>query len=288
MVFRIDKKDDPWDERNWIKANPNMGVSVDPGNFAAQAKKAKVNPEDKAGFMIKHLNLYLGSADQYFDVNKWDDCRDIGLKIEDFYGKQCYVGIDIASKVDLTSICLLFKEGGIYYPFFYNYVPQARCELPSRQNYKRFIEEGDLIATPGEALNLLTFYDNLLEILKNVKVKAVHADPWNAAELLTKLSRDRFEAVEYPMRVSTISEPMKKIDAEMREKRIRHNTGKMLGWCLGNVTAKRDHNDNVYPRKEHESLKIDPIISLITAMGGWVNEEANQDSVYESRGLRFL
>lgn len=289
MVYCIDEKvDDPWGGPEvWIKANPNFGVSVDPVNFAAQAEKAKINPEDKAGFLIKHLNLYLGSANQYYSKEKWRNCKDGTLKISDFYGERCFVAVDIASKVDITSVCYMFKRKEIYYPFYKNYVPEARLEDPSRQNYRRYVEEGDLIATPGESINLLKFYEDLIKDLKKFKVAAVHADPWNSMELMTKLARDRIEVVEFPQRVGTLSEPMKKLNAEMLEERIRHNTGAMLEWCVGNVVAKVDANDNVFPRKEHESFKIDPIVATIMALAGWIQEE-EKSSVYEERGIIVL
>lgn len=288
IVYCIEDNDDPFGGPDvWIKANPNWGVSVDPVNFTAQANKAKINPEDKAGFLIKHLNLYLDSMHQFFNVKKWDDLRDINLKFSGFHGSKCYVGIDLASKVDIASICYLFKKDGFYYPFFKNYVPKERTTLPSRQNYARYIDQGDLTATQGEAINFVKIYDELVDDLRKVKPVGIHADPWNASEMISKLSMARFDVSEYRMSTGNLSEPMKKLDAIIREGKIKHNTGDMISWCLGNVVAKYDANDNVFPRKEHENLKIDPIVSMIMAMGGWVKEEM-AESVYESRGIRIL
>jgi phage terminase large subunit-like protein len=287
MVYCVEDDDDFFaGPEVWVKANPNFGISVDPINFKAQAEKAKINPEDKAGFLIKHLNMYLGSSNQYFNVARWKECRDESLTWDRFFGKKCYVGIDIASKVDITSVCFLFRESQKFYAFFKNYVPEARLSLPSCQIYHRFVEDKDLIPTQGEAINLLKFYDELLKDLKLFK-PVVHADPWNAAELLTKLNMARIDALEYPLRVGTMSEPMKKMGAEILEKRLHHNSGSMLEWCLGNVVAKVDANDNVYPRKEHDSFKIDPVIACIMAFGGWVNEDL-KESVYEERGIIVL
>jgi phage terminase large subunit-like protein len=61
----------------------------------------------------------------------------------------------------------------------------------------------------------------------------------------------------------------------------------LLRWCLSNVTAKEDANGNVFPRKDHERLKIDPIVGVILAMGGWT-QDGQKESIYESRPLRIL
>ncbi|MNG37487.1 Phage Terminase [compost metagenome] len=70
----------------------------------------------------------------------------------------------------------------------------------------------------------------------------------------------------------------------MRQGKVRHNGSPLLRWCLGNVVAKEDHNGNVFPRKSHEKLKIDPIVAILMAMAGWIQDE-QVDSVYESRGI---
>jgi phage terminase large subunit-like protein len=53
------------------------------------------------------------------------------------------------------------------------------------------------------------------------------------------------------------------------------------------VVCKEDAAGNVYPRKSHEKLKIDPIVALIMAIAAWMQENDEQ-SVYEIRGVRFL
>ncbi len=73
----------------------------------------------------------------------------------------------------------------------------------------------------------------------------------------------------------------------MREGKIRHNGSPLLRWCLGNVVAKEDHNGNVFPRKSHSKLKIDPIIAVLMALALHLQDTA-VESVYEKRGVRML
>ena len=73
------------------------------------------------------------------------------------------------------------------------------------------------------------------------------------------------------------SEPMKEVDALIREGRIIHNGDGAFTWMLSNVVAKTDAKDNVYPRKERDENKIDGVVALIMAMGRHMNDD----------GLRF-
>lgn len=289
LVYTVDDDDDYFaGPEVWIKANPNYGKSVDPVSFNAQANKAMLNPEDRAGFLIKHLNLYLDSLNQFFDTDKWVDCTDTDLKIEDFYGESCYVGVDLASTVDITSYAIVFKRENKFYAFFRNFVPEAMLKIPSKQSYKRYVEEGDLIATPGESINLPKFREHMVTELKKLNVLGIFCDKWNAQEMMTHLIEDGFNVLDFRMNTSNFSLPMKKLLAIMKEKDIVHNTKSMMKWCVGNVVAKYDANDNVFPRKEHEDMKIDPVIALIMAIAGFLVGEPEEKSVYEERGIRSI
>ena len=88
--------------------------------------------------------------------------------------------------------------------------------------------------------------------------------------------------VEYPMNVSTMSEPTKILDVLIREHRIRHDGDPVLAWSLSNVVGHRDAKDNVYPRKQEAENKIDPAIALIMALGQHIVREAEgTETVYK-------
>lgn len=286
MVYRLDEEDeeDIFDEDNWIKANPNLGISVDIDNFRAKAKKAKSNPEDANNFKIKHLNMYMDSLNQLFNVLKWKKCYEHDLSLDDFKGEKCYVGIDLASKIDITSICYMFKDENYYYPFWKNFIPEKRLQDAKNRNYLKYVDEGDLIVLPGEVVNIPHIEEIILEDARKFSFLDVFYDPWSATEMSLRLSAQRIEMVEFRMNTSNLSEPTKKYQANIIADKFRHNSGEMLEWCTANVVGKYDAVGNVFPRKEHESMKIDPKIAGIMALAGWVKRE-QEESVYESRGI---
>ena len=287
MVFTLDEKDDWRDEKNWIKANPNLNVSVDIDSFRSKAFKAQANPQDEINFKVKHLNIWQNALAQYFTIKKWKDLGNENLKIGMFKSEKCFVGIDLASKIDLTSIAYVFRRDEKYYIFSDNYCPEQTVEESDNVMYSSWVDTGELIATPGAAINYIKLREDFLIKSKMVKLEDVFYDPWSATEFAQQLSKKRVSVTEFRMSVANLSEPMKRLEALIREGKVIHNGSTLLSWCLGNVVAKVDHNDNVFPRKEHESMKIDPIISILMALAGWINEEENE-SVYETRGIRVL
>lgn len=285
IIYTIDKDDDIYDEATWRKANPGYGVMVDPITFAKKADKTKVTPRDLPNFKVKHLNIWINEANSYYDQNKWDDLVIPDLKIEDFYGSKCFVGIDLASKVDLTSIVYVFKKEDKYYLFDRSYIPEE--SINRNPLYENCVGEGFLISTPGEAIHLPNIQEDFLTLSKKIRIAEAYYDPWNATEFGQRMQQENIQMVEFRMNTASLSEPTKTLDALVRQKRIFHNGSPLLRWCLGNVVCKEDAGGNVFPRKTHEKLKIDPIISLVMALAGWIREEENE-SVYETRGIRIL
>ncbi len=286
VVYCLDQGDDWEDEKVWIKPNPNLGVSVDITTLRAKITKALETPADIPNIKIKHMNMWISEAQAFYDQEVWDRCADPSLKLEDFKGKSCRMGIDLASHVDITSTALIFREKDVYTIFDRSYLPEETVRSARNMLYDDCVARGFLIATPGAAINYGFICTEAEQLAKDHKVLECLYDAWNATETAQKLS-NKIEMVKVAMNVANFSEPMKKLDALMRSGKLRHNGSPLLRWCLGNIVAKEDHNGNVFPRKSHTKLKIDPIIAILMALAGWLQTEQT-DSIYEERGIRTL
>lgn len=285
-IYSLDEEDDWADEKVWIKANPNLGVSVDPVTLKAKVEKALVTPSDIPNIKVKHMNVWLSEAHAFFDQTKWDKCADLNLKLEDFKGKGCRIGVDLASHIDLCSVAYVFHDKDMFYIFDRTFIPEETVKQVRSVMYDDCVAKGFLIQTPGQAINFESFRKDIEGYSKQFRIMEGFYDPWNSEELAQKLS-DKVEMIKFPMTVANFSEPMKKLDALIREGKVKHCGSPLLRWCLGNLVAKEDHNGNVFPRKNSKHLKIDPIVAVLMAMAGWLREET-KESVYERRGIRTL
>jgi phage terminase large subunit-like protein len=155
------------------------------------------------------------------------------------------------------------------------------------RNYLKFIEDGDLTPIDGEVINIPKIQEIIMEDSKRFKFIDVFYDPWSATEMYTRLSSKGLNMTEFRMNTANLSEPTKRFQANIIEGTFCHNTKEMLEWCVANVVGKFDANGNVFPRKEHDSLKIDPIIAATMALAGWIADE-EKESVYETRGIIIL
>jgi phage terminase large subunit-like protein len=286
VVYTIDEGDDVFEESTWKKANPSYGHSVDAVTFEAKAKKAIEQPQDLPNFKVKHLNIWLSEMESFYDVDKLVKCAR-PITLEQFKGKKVRIGVDISSHIDLTSLGLIFFEDGNYYMFDKSYVPEASLLTKRNSLYDECVAKGYLIKTKGEAINQEYIENELKQMCKDFRVLDVCLDPWNTVKLMQDLQKDRVPTTEFRMTVANLSEPMKKMDVLIREEKIFYNGSPLLNWSFGNVVAKIDAANNVYPRKNNEKLKIDPVIAMLMALASWL-QSGTSESVYNSRGLRHF
>jgi len=145
IVYTIDEGDDLFSEATWKKANPGYGISVDPVTFTAKAMKARTSPADLPNFKVKHLNIWLSEARAFFDIGKMNQCANPNLQLTDFYGESCYVGIDLASKLDLTGYVLIFKKEKKYFWFTRAFIPQVTFDNERSDMYIQAADRGENI-----------------------------------------------------------------------------------------------------------------------------------------------
>ncbi|WP_370829776.1 terminase large subunit [Parasutterella sp.] len=276
IIYGLDEGDDWTSEEALQKANPNWGVSVRPEIITSLQAKAIARPSAANNFKTKHLDVWCSAASSWMDMPAWNMCRR-SIALSDFEGFDCYMGLDLGAKNDLTAKVLVFpvEENGRlnYYVFGTYYAPRAALLKSGNSQYDGWETLGYLKATEGAVTDFNQIEADILEDCSRFRVKSVAYDPWQATQLATRLSDNDVPMVEYRNTVQNMSDPMKWLEALVQDKRLIHEGDPALTWMMGNVVAKRDFKDNVFPRKEVYENKIDGAVALIMALGLCVNEE---------------
>jgi len=270
IIFTTDKDDDWTSEEALRKANPNYGVSVDADFLRAQQRDAMADPRKQAVFQTKHLNIWVAAASPWLNLYNLQRVADSSLSIDDFRGETCVVGLDLASKIDIASVCWLFRrmisDAVHYYAFWRHYVPQSAVDKKENVHYKGWVEQGYLIATPGNMISLGQIEDDVIASSENHVISEVAMDEWGGREIATALTEEGFTVVNIPMQVKYLSEPMKEIQAVVDDERFHHDGNPCTVWMLSNVEVKEDRNENIFPRKLRPENKIDAAIAQVVAM----------------------
>lgn len=279
------------------KANPNYGVSVKADYLAAQVRDAQSSSRKQGVVKTKHLNVWTTAREGWMNMEKWNACADPDLSEEEFEGEPCWLGMDLASKVDIAAVAKVFKrqiEGPKkpethYYLFVRSYLPEARVEEPEKRHYQGWVTDGHLTTTDGDVIDHDAIRSDVLDDAEVHRIVTVGFDPYNATQLAVDLSKEGVDVLEVRQTVAYLSEPMKELEAAAISGRLHHTGDPCLGWQVSNVTCRPDANDNVFPRKEAADNKIDGAVAAIIALCvAMRKEDEKKESVYARRGLREL
>lgn len=271
IIYSIDEGDDPFDPDTWAKANPNYGVSVSPDDLARKALKAQQMAAAQNNFLTKHLNVWVNADSAWMNMQYWDKCADSTLSEESFYGADCVVSCDLATKIDVAAKVKLFWKNidgeRHYYAFGKYYLPEEAAEDGRNTYYQGWAIENRLVLTPGNVTDFSVIEDDLREDARKYNVLNAGFDPWQASAIIQRLQQDGLPVLEYRQTVQNMSEPMKELEALVLQGRFHFDGDPVLTWMISNVVCHTDAKENIYPRKERSENKIDGAVALIAALG---------------------
>lgn len=278
LIYTLDKDDDPMDQRNWKKANPNYGVSVYPFDMLRLAKKAKESPASMNNFLTKRLNIWCNAEAAWMNMTEWDKCGDPTLKEKDFSEDMLWVGVDLASKIDMNCVANLYKrviddETHVFcFPKFY--LPEQAIEDGTNSQYSGWRRRGLLIATDGNIIDMDKIEDDVIELRDDHDLQEVCFDPGhNATQWAGHLEDEGLDIVEVRPTVLNFSEPMKWLEALVKDSRFHHDGNEIMTWMISNVVVRHDAKDNIYPRKERVENKIDGPVAICIGMNRLLADE---------------
>jgi len=265
IIFSIDPEDDWRNEECWIKANPSLGVTVSLDDLRDKAHRAEATPSARGNFLAKHLNIWQAADSAWIDISDWDACVDKSLSLDAISSMPCWIGVDLATRVDVASVAILAHDGDYYYLLAQHFAPEAIAQ--KQPLYRQFAAAGTLTLQKGAALDIDLIEKFLLELAGRLDIRAVALDPYQSAQLAQHLRDRGIEALEFRQTVQNMSPAMRHMEALIADRRIRVSADKCLRWMAGNTVCHVDTKDNIYPRKASNDRKIDGIVASIMAIG---------------------
>ncbi len=295
VIYEASIDDDWTDPAVWAKANPNLGVSLSKEYLAAACAKAQESPRFENTFKRLHLNIRTEQDVRWLPMDRWDECAGEPIKIEDYAGRECWAGLDLAATRDLTALVMVFPEDDgtlTLIPRFW--IPKARAierEKKDRVPYLQWIREGWISTTEGDACDYATVRRDINAIAKDHRImfKEIAIDRlFQGDQLGQELSeQDGFNVIAHGQGFLSMAAPTKRFEDLVLDRTIRHGANPVLRWHASNVSVELDAAGNLKPSRKKSSEKIDGIVAAIMAVGRTVSR-SQQRSVYEDRGLMFV
>jgi phage terminase large subunit-like protein len=291
IIYTIDDGDDYFAESTWRKANPLYGISVDPEDLRRMATVAQVQAQALNEFLTKRLNVWVNADSAWMNMLQWDACADSSLREADFAGERCIAALDAAFKKDLFAKVKIFRRGEHYYAFGRYYMNEDVVRTKGNEHLEAWAREGWLRTTPGNVLDIEAVREELLGAkdggepkgdLQRFELGEVPFDPAQLTQFATECIEQGVPMVEIRPTVLNFSAAMKELEALVASKRLHHTGDPVLAWAIANVVCHRDAKDNIYPRKDDPTKKIDPAIALIMALSRWLSQPPKEgDSFWQ-------
>jgi phage terminase large subunit-like protein len=289
LIYTIDDGDDWTSPAVLRKANPNFGISVDEDFLLSQQRQATQSASKQTRFKTKHLNIWCSAKSAWLNMLEWMKCADYTLRREQFKGDRCYLTLDLASRSDICVLMLVFVrviDGKQHFYLFGDYyLPEAAIEGAEKNAnaYRKWVIEGFLQQHDGAEIDFDLIEEDMLALVAEYGPEEVVFDPWRAAQLEQRLTKNGITAVELGAQVKNLSLPMKELESAIKAGRVHHDGNPMLTWMMSNVVAKLDAKDNIYPRKEKPEQKIDGPVAAIMGVARAISGEEATTSFWDTR-----
>jgi len=271
-IFELDEGDDPLDETLWVKANPNLNVSISIDYLREQAAKAATSPVDLNRFTRYHGNRKVSSHTRFLKPEDWDS---LAGQISDWSTADALTaGIDLGGRDDLASFAIVARfpvdedeDGNTIWRYegtSFSFIAEDTHRDLSKQPWAGWIADGDLKTSRYVVASLR---DEFLRVADELGVRAVAYDPYNAAQLGDELAQAGLEVLKMPQNHYQFHEPIEELSAAIREQRFTPDSSdNILRWCALNMMTTSNSQGKMMPDKRNSSEKIDAAVALLMAL----------------------
>lgn len=274
FIFELDVDDDPNDENVWVKAQPNLDITVTREYIKKELVKSSISPTATTNFLTKILNKWCqGEFGDWIKADYVLRCLD-KVNLEDYRGYTCQVGLDLSSVSDMTALTVLIEKGEHLVTKTFYFLPQSALkESVNAEKYNNWSHSKNLIVTNGNVIDNDFIIKKLQEIHAITPIETIWYDAWNSTAIIVRLTEMGFQCKPYSQSAGSINKPARELEKRVRECSIIIDNNPITTWMFHNVTVKEDYNNNIKPVKVNPNSmnKIDGVISIIMALGGFLS-----------------
>lgn len=268
-----DSEQEVWqDESSWVKSNPGLGKIKKWSFLRNMIEEAKTSNSKRAFVLAKDFNIKQNGACAWLQAK--DIENDLTFEIEELEGCIALGATDLSETTDLTNARVMVLKNtdkpGIHMKYMYTmyFIPESKLGQGSREDrekYKKWAKDGWLTICAGNEVDysdVVAWYVSLYRKY-NIRVFKAGYDRWNAKSFVSEMEDYGFDLEKIPQDVNNLSNPMKKLEADLKENLVNYNQNPIDKWCLENVSIKIDELGRIMPVKVQD-IKLRHIDGAVT------------------------
>ncbi len=265
--YKLDDIKEVNDPRYWMKANPNIGITVSYETYQSDVEKAEANPAARNDILAKRFGIPMEGYTYFFTY-----AETLVHRKRSYWQMACSMGADMSQGDDFCAFTFMFPIGngqfGIKTRSYITTLSYSRLPRALKAKYDEFIAEGSLIVMEGTILDLMNVFDDLDEyITKNeYDVRCFGYDPYYAKEFVERWERENgpFGIEKVPQGARTESVPLGELKNLAGERMLLFDE-QIMSYTMGNAITLEDTNGNRKLYKKRREHKIDNVAAMLDA-----------------------
>lgn len=273
-LYTQDSEQEVWqDERSWMKSNPTLGIVKRYDYLREQVDKARRSKADRMFTLSKDFNFKVSNSEAWIMGELLDYSR--VFNPEDFKGSIALGGVDLAETTDMCSakVLMLKPEDSTKYILQMYWIPESKLKVSddkeSGAKYEEWARKGLIRITEGNEVDVSVVADWFAELYKDhgIRTYKVGYDQRFAKDFLKRMEDYGFETEMIYQNRYVLSNPMRLVEADIRDQAINYNDNEIDKWCLMNTSVQVWDTGHIMPVKikGQANRRIDGTLSLIMA-----------------------
>ena len=275
--YKLDDISEVNDPRMWIKANPNLGKTVQYEVYQRDVERAENEPAARNDILAKRFGIPMEGYTYFFTYEET-----LPHRRRNFRGMPCSLGADLSQGDDFCAFTFVFPLSRDAFGIkTRNYITERTLnKLPGamRVKYEEFIREGSLMVMPGTVLDMRQVYEDLDRHIMQMDydVRSFGFDPYNATEFVEWWTQDNgpFGVEKVIQGARTESVPLGELKKLAADRLLLFDES-LMTFAMGNCITLEDTNGNRKLLKKRYDQKIDAVAAMMDA---WVAYKLNKDN----------
>lgn len=274
IIYELDDPSEWKKPELWQKANPGLGTIKSLQQLKEKAAKAIKVPAQQANLLCKDFNIRSNGAAAWLPFDVLNNTET--FELEELRGSYAIGGCDLSSTTDLTCATLLIMKAGSNkkYVLQQYFMPDATVETRAQEDkvpYDKWVDRGLITACEGNQVNFSDVTAWFLKMFDQYDIRPlwVYYDRALSSYWVEDMRSHGFIMEKCAQGAFTFNQPMRTMEADLRDKLINYNNNPVLKYCLSNTSVKVDDNDMRRPVKgKNTRARIDGMVSLLDAYVG--------------------
>ena len=271
--YKLDSVEEVANPAMWIKANPNLGITVTYDTYQRDVERAEKAPATRNDILAKRFGIPMEGYTYFFTYEET-----LRHRPRSYFGMPCSMGADLSRGDDFCAFTFLFPIGdGSFGVKARSYITEAtlsKLQSAMKSKYEEFIKEGTLIIMPGTVLDMDQVYEELDTFIDKMQydVRTFGYDPYNAKGFVDRWVTENgaFGVEKVIQGKRTESVPLGELK-NLAEDRLLIFDESIMTFTMGNCITIEDVNGNRMLLKRHADKKIDNVAALMDAFVAFKN-----------------